>query len=378
MTNPQFHPLTIKSIRHPSKGSTALLFDVPEDLAERFAFIPGQYLTLRATVDGEDIRRSYSICSAATARSTTTVASTAMALADQLEVGIKQVPDGRFSNYARTLKVGDELQIMPPMGRFTASLGGKHDYLLIAAGSGITPCLSIAKSVLKAEPDSTLTLVYGNQSTKTVMFLDDINALKDRYTQRLQIFHALSREQSDIDFLNGRLSAGMIDTLCSKGLIKMADFDAAYICGPQAMTDELRSTLQDLGMAPEQVKTELFGTQLPPKGAAPAAAKEAASNGAAAVAADIEVEYILDGKRNSLHMDPEQHTVLAAARGAGLDLPFSCAGGMCCTCRCRIVEGEASMDVNYSLQDWEIEAGFTLACQSRPTSKHLVLDFDAT
>ncbi|NKB53520.1 MAG: 2Fe-2S iron-sulfur cluster binding domain-containing protein [Rhizobiaceae bacterium] len=358
MAIPQFHALTIKTIRHPSKGSTALGFEIPDDLADTFIFDPGQYLTLRATIDGEDIRRSYSICSARKAA--------------DLEVGIKQVADGRFSNFATTLKVGDKVQVMSPQGRFTAPIGERHNYLLIAAGSGITPCLSIAKSVLEEEPQSTITLIYGNRSTKTVMFLDDINALKDCYTQRLQIFYAFSREQSDIAFLNGRLNGEMIKALCNKNLITLSGFDAGYICGPQTMTEELQSELQQLGMDREKVKIELFGTEQTARPATAALAAAAAANGAG----DIEVEYILDGKRNSLHMDPQSHTVLAAAQGAGLDLPFSCAGGMCCTCRCKIVEGDATMDVNYSLQDWEIEAGFTLACQSRPTSKHLVLDFD--
>ncbi len=354
MAVPKFHSLTIKSIRHPSNGSTALQFEIPEGLADTFLFDPGQYLTLRATIDGEDIRRSYSICSARNA--------------GDLEVGIKQVPDGRFSNFARTLKIGDKVQVMSPQGRFTAPIGDRHNYLLIAAGSGITPCLSIAKSVLKEEPQSTLTLIYGNRSTKTVMFLDDINALKDRYTERLQMFHAFSREQSDIAFLNGRLNSTMIDNLCAKNLINLFDYDAAYICGPQDMTEELQAALLDLGMEKDQVNIELFGTHQSPK---PVSANTIIGNG------NIGVDVIVDGKRNSLLMDPREQTVLAAAQGAGLDLPFSCAGGMCCTCRCKIVEGKAAMDVNYSLQDWEIEAGFTLACQSRPTSKHLVLDFDA-
>lgn len=360
MASSQFYLLKIKAIRRPSKGSTALQFEIPQDLEATFKFVPGQYLTLRTTVGGEDIRRSYSICSA---RSDSA-----------LEVGIKQVSGGRFSNHATTLQVGDELQVMPPQGRFTAPVGGQNNYLLLAAGSGITPCLSIAKSVLEEESDTMITLVYGNQSTKTVMFLDDINALKDRYTGRLQIFHALSREQSDIAFLNGRVSREMMAALCEKKLISLDDFDAAYICGPQAMTEELQAALPELGMPGEKIKIELFGTDP----AITAARSAGDSAGTVHGTADIEVEYILDGKRNSLHMDPQAQTVLAAAQGAGLDLPFSCAGGMCCTCRCKIVEGGATMDVNYSLQDWEIEAGFTLACQSRPTSKHLVLDFDAT
>ncbi|MEP0941717.1 MAG: 2Fe-2S iron-sulfur cluster-binding protein [Rhizobiaceae bacterium] len=360
MAAPKFHTLTIAEIRHPSAGSTAIKFGIPDAMKSEFEFVPGQYLTLRATVDGEDIRRSYSICSAQSD--------------PQLEVGIKQVEGGKFSNFATTLQVGDTLQIMPPQGRFTAQIepNQPHDYLLLAAGSGITPCLSIAKSVLKQEPDSTITLVYGNQSTATVMFRQDINALKDRYTGRLRLFYSLSREPSDLAFLNGRLNGEMVAALAEKKLIDLNGFDAAFICGPHEMIEDVSTTLRNLKMAEERIKVELFTTGDMP---APRPAKRATR----AVDADgIEVAIILDGKRNSLQMDPNTETVLAAAQEAGLDLPFSCAGGMCCTCRCKIVEGEAAMDVNYSLQDWEIEAGFTLACQSRPVSKNLVLDFDAT
>ena len=363
MAAPKFHPLAIADIRQPSPESTALKFDIPEDLKADFAFDPGQYLTLRATINGEDIRRSYSICSAQQD--------------PHLEVGIKQVDGGRFSNFASELRVGDTLQVMPPQGRFTASIDeeASHNYLLLAAGSGITPCLSIAKSVLEQEPDSQITLVYGNQSTATVMFRDDINALKDRYTNRMRLFYALSREPSDLDFLNGRLNGDMVAALADKQLIDLASFDAAYICGPQEMIEDVRQNLQRLEMDDARIKVELFTTGDTPK---PQPARKAAAATTAQDAEGVEVAIILDGKRNSLQMDPESQTVLAAAQDAGLDLPFSCAGGMCCTCRCKIIHGEAAMDVNYSLQDWEVEAGFTLACQSRPVGKDLVLDFDAS
>ena len=360
MAAPKFYNLTISEIRQPSPESTALKFEIPDDQKSDFAFDPGQYLTLRADIGGEDIRRSYSICSAQSD--------------DELEVGIKRVEDGRFSNFAATLRVGDSLQVMPPQGRFAAQIdpSTSHDYLLLAAGSGITPCLSIAKSVLEQEPKSRITLVYGNQSTATVMFRNDINALKDRYTNRMRLFYALSREPSDLSFLNGRLSGEMVAALADKHLLDLDTFDAAYICGPHEMIEDVRGSLQKLHMDQSRIKVELFTTGDMPK---PRPARKAAKpNGTAGV----EVAIILDGKRNSVQIDPEAQTVLAAAQDAGLDLPFSCAGGMCCTCRCKVIQGEASMDVNYSLQDWEVEAGFTLACQSRPVSKDLVLDFDAS
>lgn len=360
MAVPKFHTLTIAEVRQPSADSTALKFDIPDALQDDFAFEPGQYLTLRATIGDEDIRRSYSICSAQSD--------------GQLEVGIKKVEDGRFSNFAATLKVGDALQVMPPQGRFTATTDSQtsNNYLLLASGSGITPCLSIAKSVLEQEPESRITLVYGNQSTATVMFRNDINALKDRYTNRMQLFYALSREPSDLAFLNGRLSSDMVTALVDKQLLDLDVYNAAYICGPHEMIEDVRASLQKLKMDDARIKVELFTTgDMPKPQPTRKAVKSDASDG-------IEVAIILDGKRNSVNMDPESQTVLAAAQDAGLDLPFSCAGGMCCTCRCKVIQGEAAMDVNYSLQDWEVEAGFTLACQSRPVSKDLVLDFDAT
>ena len=360
MAAPTFYTLTISDIRKPSAGSTALKFAIPDELNEQFAFEPGQYLTLRADIENQDIRRSYSICSSQTDTG--------------LEVGIKQVEEGMFSNFATTLKVGDTLRVMPPQGRFTAPIdpSQSNHYLLLAAGSGITPCLSIAKSVLEQEPDSQITLVYGNQSTATVMFREDINALKDLHTDRLRLFYALSREPSDLEFLNGRLNGKMVAKLCEKNLIDLNSFDVAYICGPHEMIEDVRGALRSLHMEEERIKVELFTTGGPPP------PRVAAGPTQSKTAQGIGVDIILDGKRNSIQMDPNAETVLSAAQGAGLDLPFSCAGGMCCTCRCKIVEGEAVMDVNYSLQDWEIEAGFTLACQSRPTSKNLVLDFDAS
>lgn len=353
---PSFHELTIIAVRKPSANSTALVFEIPPDLKDEFSFDPGQYLTLRTTIDGNEVRRSYSICSARSR--------------SELAVGIKQVEDGLFSNHVLSLKPGDKLNVMEPQGRFTAPLGGNHDYLLIAAGSGITPCLSIARSVLEEEAQSSITLLYGNRTSSTVMFLNEINALKDQHTERFQLIHILSREQSEPEFLNGHIDEKTIATLSDKKLIDISRYDAAYLCGPQDMIKSCTSGLLDHGMEENRILFELFGTTQH-KGAW----KKAKAN--PANRAENAVSIILDGKRNTVPIDPKSETVLAAAQHAGMDLPFSCEGGMCCTCRCKILEGSATMDVNYSLQKWEVEAGFTLACQSRPSSKHLVLDFDA-
>ncbi|MEM8748906.1 MAG: 2Fe-2S iron-sulfur cluster-binding protein [Pseudomonadota bacterium] len=349
-----FHKLTIASVRNPTDDSVALSFEIPGALRDTFQFIPGQYLTLRDTVGGEDIRRTYSICSAHDA--------------DHVEVGIKRVDGGRFSSHAMTLKAQQELLVMPPMGQFQAQLGGKHSYLLIAAGSGITPCLSIARSVLTSEPESDVTLIYGNRSAATTMFRQDINTLKDVYLERFSVLHILSREGQDVPLLNGRIDGERIALLAERGLINPASSDGIYVCGPQTMTDDVSKSLRAMDVEEDKIHFELFGTPETPQ------TKSATQDGSKN---NVTVDIVIDGGRKQVPMDPAHETVLTAALAAGLDLPYSCSNGMCCTCRCRVVEGESTMDVNYSLQDWEVEAGFTLACQTRPTNDRLVLDFDA-
>ena len=348
-----FHELKVSAVRPLTDDAVAVRFDVPEDLREAFRFQPGQYLTLRTEIDGEDVRRSYSICSADHE--------------GYVEVGVKRVEGGAFSTFAQSLEPGDAVQVMAPQGRFTAAIGGRHDYLLVAAGSGITPCLSIASSVLHAEPDSTVTLIYGNRTTASVMFRAEIDALKDRYLRRFRVFHVTSREGQDVPLLEGRVDGARIRAMAGKGLIDPASFDAAYLCGPEAMIESVRDALVSLDMDEAAVRFELF---TPASGKAPAVRTEVVASGAT-------VEIVLDGTRRSVPIDGAQQTVLAAAQAAGLDLPFSCAGGMCCTCRCRVTDGEATMDVNYSLEAWEVEEGFTLACQARPKTERLVVDFDA-
>lgn len=364
MAAPRFHTLEIAAVRNETPDAVAISFAIPEDSRDAFAFLPGQYLTLRADIDGEDMRRSYSICSALGER-------------DRRTVGVKRIEDGRFSSFAQTLKQGDRIEVMPPQGRFTAEIGGRHDYLLLAAGSGITPCLSIAKSVLAGEPDSTVTLLYANRNSASVMFRDDLNDLKDRYTTRFTLLHVMDEETQDVEIMNGRLDAEKLETLADLGVIDPKSADAIYICGPEPMIRSASTALATLGVDDDRIKFELF-TPAPGAKPAPAKANGAMANGAVNGAKHgASVEIILDGARRTIEVDASQDTVLSAATRAGLDLPYSCAGGMCCTCRCRIVEGAASMDENFSLEPWEIEAGFTLSCQARPETDKLVLDFDA-
>jgi ring-1,2-phenylacetyl-CoA epoxidase subunit PaaE len=358
---PRFHELTIAEIDRQTPDAVALAFNVPADLREAFAFHPGQYLTLAAEIDGEEIRRSYSICSTP---------------GDPLvRVGVKKVADGRFSRFVNDhLGVGDTVRVMPPEGRFTPKLGGgiRQDYILIAAGSGITPMLSIATTVLAHEPESTITLIYGNRSTETIMFREELEDLKDQYLGRFTLVHVLSREKQDVELLNGRIDGARIATMAERGLINPLDADGVFLCGPGEMIDDVAASLKSFGVADDKIRFERFtpAGDVAPRKAPSDAARQAVEQG-------VEVEIVLDGVRRNFSMADADQSVLDAAHSAGIELPYSCAGGMCCTCRCRVVEGSTEMAVNYSLERWEIEAGFTLACQSRPTSGKLVLDFDA-
>ena len=359
MPRPQFHDLTIQSVTAQTDKSVMLTFDVPDKVADDFAFVPGQYLTLRARIDGQDVRRAYSICSA---------------LDDKgISVGIKQVDDGIFSNYVMGLQSGDTLSVMPPQGRFTAPIGGSHNYLLLAAGSGITPVLSICRSVLAAEENSHVTLCYANRDITSIMFRDMIDDLKDRFMTRFSLVHLLTGEMQDIELFNGRLDAEKIDTMVTKGLIHPDLCDAIYICGPEHMTRDLIVKLQELGIDEARIKYELFTP-------APSAAPKPETLKADRKQDDddkMKVTVIIDGSSRILYM-AEDDNLLDVAAKAGLDLPYSCANGMCATCRCRIADGEADMRQNFSLEPWELEAGYLLSCQFHPKSKAVTLDFDAS
>ncbi|MEM1039619.1 MAG: 2Fe-2S iron-sulfur cluster-binding protein [Pseudomonadota bacterium] len=351
-----FHSLSIDRVRPQTGDSVAIRFAVPASLREAYQFDAGQYVTLQARIDGEMVRRSYSICS--------------HALDDGFEVGIKRVPGGRFSSFAQSMSVGDTLDVMPAQGRFVwtpdhLAHGGGDTLLLIAAGSGITPCLSIAKTALSS--GAHVTLLYGNTRATAVMFRDDIVELKDRFTDRFTVLHCLSREQQNGTLFNGRVDGDRLAALAAAGLIDPKGADDIYICGPYGLAQTAQNVLPSLGADPDVIHVELFSA--PDGGAAPTPLEDAV--------AGAEVTVLLDGTRQSLVMGDASQTVLGAAQNEGLDLPFSCAGGMCCTCRCKVVEGTADMVANYSLEPWEVEAGFVLACQAQPTSETLVLDFDA-
>ena len=364
---PKFHRLTISHLERFGDFAVALGFALPDELAAAYRFLPGQYLTLRADIDGAEVRRPYSIC--------TTPHS------GMLGVGIKHVAGGRFSTHAlASLAVGDSIDVMTPQGRFIHA--GENDdaagdILLLAAGSGITPILSIAETALATgHPGSRVTLVYGNRNTASIMFRDRVEDLKDRYLGRCRVVHILSREPRDAALLNGRIDAGKIAALVDAGLITPTHLSAAYLCGPDSMMTDCRAALVAGGMDDGRIATEQFTAAVPSGTPPPQARRDPAPAGTGAEG-NCTVELRADGITRNFAMDPARQTILAAGQAAGVELPYSCAAGMCCTCRCRLVAGEVEMDANYSLEPWEMEAGFILSCQARPKTDSVTVDFDA-
>ncbi len=355
---PRFHPLRVSDLRRETADAISLSFDVPDDLAELYRFSPGQYLTLRTTIAGQELRRSYSICSAP---------------ADgELRVAIKRVDDGVFSTWAnQTLRRGDVLDVMSPTGRFglVPEPHSGRTYAGFAAGSGITPILSIMRGMLTMEPESRFFLFYGNRTLGDMLFREATEELKDRFLDRLAVFHVLSREQQDIPLLNGRLDRGKVLVLM-RHVVPADQVDHVFVCGPAGMSDEVEATLLELGMPPASIHVERFvsGFKGTPR-ERPLVTTEQAAPGRVA-------SLVVDGKHAEVTV-ADGEFVLDAALRAGLDLPYACKGGMCSTCRARLVDGTAVMDVNFSLEPWEVEAGFVLTCQTRPTSDRVSIDYDA-
>ncbi|WP_455288116.1 1,2-phenylacetyl-CoA epoxidase subunit PaaE [Cupriavidus necator] len=353
----KFHELTVASVTRETRDAVAVTFAVPDELADTYRYVQGQHLTLRTGIAGEDVRRSYSICSAVQD--------------EQLRVAIKRVDGGLFSNWANEqLQPGMKLEVMPPSGHFHVPLSATHakHYVAFAAGSGITPMLSIIKTTLQAEPESRFTLFYGNRASSSVLFKEELEDLKDTYLQRFNLVFVLSREQLDIDLFNGRIDGEKVNALL-KHWVKPQDIDVAFICGPHSMMEEVSLALQDNGVDKTRIKRELFATSIPSARPAAHAHKQAGQQ-------QCEVTVIQDGRTRSFTLEKNKETVLDAALAQGIELPYSCKGGVCSTCRCKRIEGEVDMDVNFALEDYEVARGFILSCQSYAVSDKLVIDFD--
>jgi len=354
----EVHPLTVSSVRKETADSLRLSLDVPADGKDQFKFLAGQHLPIQFTVDGRILRRTYSICSAPGAT--------------PLELGIRIQPGGKVSEFlAANLKSGDRLDVMPPSGRFYAEPepADAKNYLLFAAGSGITPILSICSVLLHSEPLSRVSLFYGNRKQSTAMFIDDLYALKNQFPERLQLAFLFSQEEQEFDILGGRLDEERVRDLVGR-LCAGTSPDEAFVCGPDTMIDSVASALSDCKIEPGKIHSERYGAPRQKSAPTPGDLNESAH--------DVSVTIIMDGHEKKFAMSSEGAAIVDAAAQQGLDLPYSCKGGVCATCRTHVREGSVRMDVNYGLEPWETEKGFVLACQSHPTSDTLILDYDKT
>jgi ring-1,2-phenylacetyl-CoA epoxidase subunit PaaE len=347
----EFHTLTVASVERLCDDAVAVTFEVPEELRAAYAFEAGQSLTLRRVIDGVDHRRDYSICAA---------------VGERPRVGVRLIPGGRFSEWlVNEVRPGDAVEVQTPRGSFRATPdGGRH--LCIAAGSGITPMLSIASTVL-THPESRLTMLYGNRTTGSVMFAEELADLKDRHGARFELVHVLSREPRDVELFSGRLEADRLRRILT-ALVPIGSVDHVWLCGPFGMIADARAVLGELGVPPERVHFELFYVDEPPP--------ELHRPDAELTGETSTVTVVLDGRSTTSPM-PKDEPLLDAAQRTRADLPFACKGGVCGTCRAHLSEGSVEMRRNYALEDDEVERGFVLTCQSYAVSDELTLDFDA-
>ncbi len=357
----EFRPLEIKSIRRETADALSLGLALPAEARAEFAYKPGQHLVVRKVLGGEEVRRTYSICSGPGD--------------DLLWITIKRVEGGAFSPFAHAdMKVGDRIEVMPPAGRFVlpAYAGRARNLVAIVAGSGITPVMAMVQHALETEPDTRFTLVYGNRSTDSIIFREALEDLKDRFIQRLMLVHVLSRDaDTDVPELSGRIDAAKVERFM-RALVKMDEVDHVFLCGPDTLIKDARAKLMDMGLPREKIHFEFF--RAGPEGEVKRRPlKKEAVVGTEASGADVTV--IVDGARHSFKL-PEGAYVVDAATAAGVRVPYSCKGGMCCTCRAKLVEGKVEMARNFSLEPWEVEAGFVLSCQAQAKSDRIVLDYD--
>jgi len=353
----KFHPLTVASVTRETRDAIALTFEVPPELRETFRFVHGQHLTLRADIDGEDVRRSYSICSAVQD--------------NVLRIAVKKAPGGVFSTWANDgVRQGQTIDVMPPMGHFNVPLeaGNRRHYVGFAAGSGITPLLSIIKTTLLTEPHSRFTLFYGNRSSSAVMFKEELADLKDGNLDRLNLVYVMSREPQDIEILNGRIDRAKADALLEHW-VDAANIDTAFVCGPDGVMQAVAASLEAHGVPKPRIKVELFAASIPKHERKPQTAPTPGHT-------DCAVTVIMDGAARQYTLEKTKENILDAALRQGIELPYSCKGGVCSTCRAKLIEGEVDMDVNFALEDYEIARGFILCCQSYPVTDKVVVDFD--
>ena len=353
-----FHPLKVKEVRQETADCVSIAFDIPANLQEQFQYTQGQSLTIRTQIGGQEVRRTYSICSSP--------------LDKEWRVAVKKVEGGLFSSFAnQELKAGDTLEVMQPVGRFYAALDpeNRKNYIAFAAGSGITPVLSIIKTTLSKEPHSQFTLVYGNRNRSSIIFFEELEALKNLFMQRFNLVHVLSREKTDSAIHSGRIDNNKLNELSS--LIALKEMDECFLCGPEEMIFTVKDYLETNGIDKKKIHFELFTS--PGQQTATAARKGTAS----ASGPESRVTVKLDGRSFDFGLSFTSDTsILDAALQQGADLPYACKGGMCCTCKAKLLEGEVKMDVHWGLEEEEVANGFILTCQSHPVSEKVVVDFD--
>lgn len=355
-----FEPLRIKFLKRETPDCVSIGFEVPEEKQSAFAYKEGQNITIKKVIDGEELRRSYSICAAP--------------YENELKIAVKKVEGGRFSGFANEeLKIGDTLEILPPTGNFTSSLCGKKQasYIAIAAGSGITPVISIIKHTLQTEPGSSFTLVFGNRSRSSIIFFDELQDIKDKFLGRFNLVNVLSRERIDTDIHFGRIDREKLTAL--EKFIPYASFDAAYICGPEEMIFTARDFLSEKGMDAKKIHFELF--TVPGQKTKEKSTQEKQQE--KETGPKSRVDITLDGRSFQIEIGYNGESILDAALQHGADLPYACKGGVCSTCKARVLEGKVIMDTNYALEPEEVEQGFILTCQSHPRSEKVRVDFDA-
>jgi len=354
-----FEELIIRDVRKETNDCVSIAFDIPDNLKQAFQFTQGQNITLKTHIGGTEIRRSYSICSAPGE--------------NELRIAVKQVPQGAFSIFANhSLKAGDRLEVLPPSGRFFTPLNPAHQkqYVAFAAGSGITPILSIIKTTLETEIRSGFTLVYGNRGRSSILFKESLEALKNKYMDRFRIIHILSREKTDIPLFQGRIDADKCRSLTA-GLINLGATDDFFLCGPEAMIFSVKEFLEQKGVDGKKIHFELFTTP----GQKSVTLSAAGSENGDGRSSQVTVK--LDGVAFDFDLPYHSTSVLDAALAEGADLPFACKGGVCCTCRAKLLSGQVEMDANYALEPDELAAGYILTCQAHPRSARVEIDFDS-
>jgi len=355
-----FHPLRVRAVQPETDEAVIVSFDVPGELRDVFGFTQGQYLTLRKEIDGQDLRRSYSICAGVDD--------------GELRVGVRKVKGGTFSNWINEqLQPGDTIQVMAPQGRFFVPLDptARRQHVGIVGGSGITPILSIMKTVLAREPQSQFTLIYGNRKLQSTMFKEELEDLKNKYMTRLVLHHVFSGEPTDAPLNMGRMDSAKLGEFLAS-VVPAAQIDHAYICGPFQMNDEAEAALLAAGVPAERIHVERFGVATP-QGAPVGAVVHEAQPGDAELA---RIVIVRDGLQREFEFRRDQPSILDAASAAGLEVPYSCTSGVCGTCRAKLVEGEVRMERNFALDKNEVAAGFVLTCQAHPLTERVVLSFD--